>query len=126
MSTESERIEAAVSDLLTQTRITYETVYLSTGKDGDWEHDRWEVQFLPGDKNKQLITEFRTGLGLRKARPGLKCPWPRNTLGWLGWQHANVEPVAPARRLSAAQPTARCSSTRHQLRILVLGLRLRH
>ncbi|ADX32114.1 hypothetical protein PAK_P30100 [Pseudomonas phage PAK_P3] len=95
----SQEIETSVDEFLKSIDVTLATVPLGERKVEDWVHDLWSVSFIRGDGRRGVLdTEFRTGIGHRKATIPMPVDIRRlapNILARVAWEKRHIKPVAP-------------------------------
>ncbi|WP_223699744.1 hypothetical protein [Pseudomonas aeruginosa] len=92
----SQEIETSVDEFLKSIDVTLATVHRGERKEGDWVHDLWSVSFI--HEHGVLDTEFRTGIGHRKATIPMPVDIRRlapNILARVEWEKRHIKPVAP-------------------------------
>ncbi len=75
----SEREPTDLEKLVKDLGVALDAVHLDLvtkdpdGKPAKWAHDAWRVTFTYGDKGRVISTSYKTGLGHRKPRAGVKA-----------------------------------------------------
>jgi len=95
----SQDIETAVDEFLKSIDVTVATVCRGERNSEGWVHDLWDVSFIRGDGLRGVLdTEFRTGVGHRKASIPMPADIRRlapNILMRVEWEKRYIKPVAP-------------------------------
>ncbi|QDF15638.1 hypothetical protein QE328_gp060 [Pseudomonas phage vB_PaM_EPA1] len=95
----SKEIETAVDEFLKSIDVTVATVCRGERNSEGWVHDLWDVSFIRGDGLRGVLdTEFRTGVGHRKASIPMPADIRRlapNILMRVEWEKRYIKAVAP-------------------------------